>query len=101
MKVLHVAGTGFGTIAGTLLGQALKKYAGYDITVTDATNLAIYGGGIGLGLAHAVGTYGLTGMWRIFLRGSGAELEPTALPPPVAAAPAPPPAPPPPPPVAY
>ena len=55
MKVLHVAGTGFGTIAGTLLGQALKKYAGYDITVTDATNLAIYGGGIGLGLAHAVG----------------------------------------------
>ena len=90
MKVLHVAGTGFGTIAGTLLGQALKKYAGYDITVTDATNLAIYGGGIGLGLAHAVGTYGVTGMWRIFLRGSGAELEPTALPPPVAAAPAPP-----------
>lgn len=95
MTVLHVAGTGFGTIAGTLLGQALKKYAGYDITVTDATNLAIYGGGIGLGLAHAIGTYGITGMWRIFLHGSGAELEPPPSPPPaVAAAPAPPPQPP-------
>ena len=94
MNALHITGAGLGTILGTLLAPALKKYAGYDITATEAANLALYGLGAGLGLAHAIGLYGLAGIGRILLHGTAAPPMVTAIPPvPAPPAPAPPPPP--------
>lgn len=68
MNGSHVAGAGFGAILGTVL-VALGTRIGLDLTNVDSATLGIACVGAFLGVGHAIGQDGISGIGRTLWRG--------------------------------
>lgn len=62
-------GGGLGAILGAVLANILKKYAGYDITLTDAAAIVAAMIAATGAVFHAIVSIGILGVWSVFLHG--------------------------------
>ena len=63
MNASHVTGGGLGALLGVVISALLSKYANYDVTVTDAALIGSSAVAAGVGLGHAIGLYGIKGLF--------------------------------------
>ena len=89
MNASHVTGGGLGALLGVVISALLSKYANYDVTVTDAALIGSSAVAAGVGLGHAVGKFGIKGLFSRLWSGEPKPAPPVAKP---AVVPPPPPA---------
>lgn len=65
MTGAQATGAGIGAIAGGVLSAALNRYTGYQLSTYDASTLTVSAIAVGGAIAHALVTYGVTGLGRI------------------------------------
>lgn len=82
MNGSHISGASVGAIVGTIL-VALGHRIGLTLSDVDASTLGIAAVGVGIGLGHAIGRYGIIGIFRNTLHGLPQPLDPPPPPPPV------------------
>lgn len=58
MNGVHIAGGGFGTLVGAIVAQALRRYAGWDLSDADAALIGSAALSAGVGLGHVFSTAG-------------------------------------------
>ena len=82
MNVSHVAGGGFGALLGAAFAGLLNKYASFHISDVDAAVIGSAALSAGVGLGHAVGKFGIKGLFAVLWRGSQKPTPPAPASPP-------------------
>lgn len=76
MNASHVTGAGLGALAAPIIAALLSKYAHYDITLTDASLIGSSALAAGVGLGHAIGKFGIKGLFSRVWKGDPKPVTP-------------------------
>lgn len=70
MQVSHVAGGGIGALLGAVAAGLLHKFTSLTVSDVDAALIGSAALSLGVGLGHAIDTYGVKGLFARLWRGA-------------------------------